>query len=120
MIREYFARLKCTVPRRHLRASLLEWIAVKRREPATPSNRMGDATMKLDLAFIVLVALLGTGTGCQRAAAQVPPELGDKLRSVGRVIDVASAAALYAPMHKPEPYAGVRVLREVGYGPAEA
>lgn len=59
-------------------------------------------------------------TAAGRAAAQPPPDFSDRLRSVGRVIDAAGAAALYAPMQKLEPYAGVNVLRDVSYGPFEA
>jgi triacylglycerol lipase len=76
--------------------------------------------MKPHLILVALGALLGLAMGCPHAAAQVPPDFGDKLRSVGRVVDVAGAAALYAPMQKSEPYAGVHVLRDVSYGPVEA
>jgi triacylglycerol lipase len=53
------------------------------------------------------------------ALAQVPPELIDKIAAIGRVSDPAKTAPLYAPMHAKEPYAGVKVTRDVKYGPHE-
>src|SRR3977135_630164 len=53
------------------------------------------------------------------ARAQVPPELVDKIAAIGRVSDPAKTAPLYAPMHAKEPYAGVKVTRDVKYGPHE-
>ena len=37
----------------------------------------------------------------------------------GRVIDVPKTAALYAPLQQKEPYQGVKVERDVKYGPAD-
>jgi triacylglycerol lipase len=53
------------------------------------------------------------------AVAQVPAELIDKIAAIGRVSDPAKTAPLYAPMHAKEPYAGVKVTRDVKYGPHE-
>jgi triacylglycerol lipase len=53
------------------------------------------------------------------ALAQVPAELIDKIAAIGRVSDPAKTAPLYAPMHAKEPYAGVKVTRDVKYGPHE-
>src|SRR2546423_898620 len=53
------------------------------------------------------------------ARAQVPAELIDKIAAIGRVSDPAKTAPLYAPMHTKEPYAGVKVTRDVKYGPHE-
>ena len=38
---------------------------------------------------------------------------------LGRVIDPPKTAALYAPMQQKEPYAGVKIERDVKYGAAE-
>src|SRR5262245_15786995 len=46
-------------------------------------------------------------------------DLAWKLLELGRVIDPPKTAALYAPMQAKEPYAGVKVERDVKYGPAE-
>src|SRR5207244_13403197 len=53
------------------------------------------------------------------ALAQVPAELVDKIAAIGRVSDPAKTAPLYAPMHAKEPYSGVKVTRDVKYGPHE-
>jgi acetyl esterase/lipase len=53
------------------------------------------------------------------ALAQVPAELVDKIAAIGRVSDPAKTAPLYVPMHAKEPYAGVKVTRDVKYGPHE-
>ena len=53
------------------------------------------------------------------AVAQVPAELVDKIAAIGRVSDPAKTAPLYASMHAKEPYAGVKVTRDVKYGPHE-
>ena len=43
-------------------------------------------------------------------------DLAWKLLEIGRVIDLPKTAALYAPMQEKEPYAGVKVERDVKYG----
>src|SRR5262249_26159536 len=53
------------------------------------------------------------------ALAQVPAELIDKIAAIGRVSDPAKTGPLYAPMHAKEPYAGVKVTRDMKYGPHE-
>lgn len=56
------------------------------------------------------------------AAAQQGPmseDLAWKLLELGRVIDPPQTAALYAPMQAKEPYSGVKIERDVKYGPAE-
>jgi acetyl esterase/lipase len=49
----------------------------------------------------------------------MPPELAAKIAAIGRVIDPPATAALYAPLHDREPYAGVKVTRDIAYAPAE-
>jgi acetyl esterase/lipase len=56
------------------------------------------------------------------ASAHEPPmteDLAWKLLEIGRVIDPAKTAALFAPLQAKEPYQGVKVEREVKYGPAD-
>lgn len=56
------------------------------------------------------------------ASAQQSPmseDLAWQLLELGRVIDPPKTAAIYAPMQQKEPYAGVKVERDVKYGPAE-
>jgi triacylglycerol lipase len=49
----------------------------------------------------------------------MPEDIAWKLLEIGRVIDVPKTAALYAPLQQKEPYAGVKVERDVKYGPAD-
>ena len=49
----------------------------------------------------------------------MPEEIAWKLIEVGRVIDPRTTAALYAPLQQKEPYAGVKIERDVKYGPAD-
>lgn len=56
------------------------------------------------------------------ASAHEPPmseDLAWKLLEIGRVIDPAKTAALFAPLQANEPYQGVKVEREIKYGPAD-
>jgi len=48
--------------------------------------------------------------------SQVPPAIEQQLQQIGRVVDPPKTAALYAPLQQREPYAGVRVTRDVRYG----
>jgi triacylglycerol lipase len=56
-----------------------------------------------------LVFLLG-------ACAQMPPDIADQVKAIGPVIDPPRTAAIYAPLQQKEPYAGVRVTRDLKYG----
>lgn len=60
-----------------------------------------------------LAALLLTATP---ALAQIPPEIAAGLARIGRVIAPPPTAALYAPLHGREPWAGVTVTRDARYG----
>ncbi len=52
-------------------------------------------------------------------ADTMPPDIAEKLIAIGRVIAVPQTNAIYAPQHAVEPFAGVKVTRDVKYGPAE-
>jgi len=67
------------------------------------------------LAALATLGAMATGP----ASAQVPAELIDKIAAIGRVSDPAKTAPLYAPMHAKEPYPGVKVTRDLKYGPHE-
>jgi triacylglycerol lipase len=54
-----------------------------------------------------------------RSKPRCPEDIAWKLLEIGRVIDVPKTAALYAPLQQKEPYAGVKVERDVKYGPAD-
>jgi triacylglycerol lipase len=54
-----------------------------------------------------------------RQQIAMPEDIAWKLLEIGRVIDVPKTAAIYAPLQQKEPYAGVKVERDVKYGPAD-
>jgi len=67
-----------------------------------------------------LITLAGLGLIVSTAAnAQVPPDITEKIAAIGRVSDPAKTAPLYAPLQEKEPYAGVKVSRDLKYGPHE-
>ncbi|MBR0692626.1 alpha/beta hydrolase [Bradyrhizobium lablabi] len=49
----------------------------------------------------------------------MPDDLAWKLLELGRVVDPPRTAPLYAPLQQKEPYEGVKVERDVKYGPAD-
>jgi acetyl esterase/lipase len=71
----------------------------------------------LKSALAVAVALLSGPASAQQAP--MSEDLAWKLLELGRVIDPPKTAALYAPMQEKEPYKGVRIERDVKYGPAD-
>jgi len=52
-------------------------------------------------------------------ADAVPPEVAKRLREIGRVSAPEPTRPLYAPLQPREPFAGVRIARDLRYGPAE-
>lgn len=57
-----------------------------------------------------------------QAAAQpgtMPPDIAEKLVAIGRVIEAPKTNAIYAPLHATEPFAGVKITRDIRYGPAD-
>jgi len=66
---------------------------------------------------IALAALLGAGlTFPTIALAQMPPDIAEKIAAMGRVVDPENTGKIYAPLQEKEPYAGVKVMRDVKYG----
>jgi triacylglycerol lipase len=61
------------------------------------------------------LALLAAPVQAQDAG--MPPDLAGKIADIGRVIDPPKSAVLYIPLQEKEPYIGVKVLRDVSYGP---
>src|SRR5262245_38543176 len=96
-------------------------VAIARRNghARKASKKMrGNAGMTgLKATLVAAAALLASGASAQQAA--MPEDLAWKLLELGRVIDPPKTAALYAPMQQKEPYQGVKVERDVKYGPAE-
>jgi triacylglycerol lipase len=72
---------------------------------------------KCGLLIAAALFLLAPASG---AAAQVPDDVAAKLKEIGRIIAVPQTYALYAPFHpEKEPYKGVKIVRDVKYGPDE-
>jgi acetyl esterase/lipase len=70
------------------------------------------------IAGRLLVLLLWCA--CRLAAAQMPTALAERIQAAGRTLDPRGMAALFAPLHAQEPYAGVQVARDLPYGDAAA
>jgi acetyl esterase/lipase len=49
--------------------------------------------------------------------AQVPPNIAARIAALGRVVDPPGTAKIYAPIQKTMPVAGVKVTRDIAYGP---
>jgi triacylglycerol lipase len=49
--------------------------------------------------------------------AQVPPEVARQLVAIGRGVCVPQTAQVYRPMHPNPPYAGIKIARDVSFGP---
>ena len=75
------------------------------------------------MAFARLLKTVCVGTllfGVAAAQAQLNPEIAEKLKSIGRVVNPVATAPLYMPrMLEKEPYAGVVVKRDIKYGDNE-
>ena len=50
------------------------------------------------------------------ALAQMPPDIAEKVAALGRVVDPENTAMIYAPLQEKEPYAGIKISRDVPYG----
>ncbi len=70
-------------------------------------------------------AIVGAGVAAALMApsvaqAQLPPDIAANVAAMGRVVDPENTGKLYAPLQEKEPYAGVKVSRDVKYGPMRA
>lgn len=73
--------------------------------------RLWKPVLAILTAMLVTAAWAGEGP--------MPEEIAWKLLELGRVVDPPKTAALYAPLQQKEPYQGVKVERDVKYGPAD-
>jgi acetyl esterase/lipase len=60
-----------------------------------------------------------TATATDHRFLPMLPDIAEKIAAIGRVIDPARTAAVYAALHDEEPFAGIAVTRDIKYGPAE-
>ena len=65
----------------------------------------------------VLTAVIVTAAWAEEGP--MPEEIAWKLLELGHVVDPPNTARLYAPLQQKEPYQGVKVERDVKYGPAD-
>src|SRR5689334_20382067 len=90
---------------------------VSQREPMTAQR---DRTRRNHRAHFGFLAIFGAGIAglmsMSAAQAQMPPDLAQKVAAMGRVVDPENTGKLYAPFQEKEPYAGVKVTRDVKYG----
>jgi acetyl esterase/lipase len=68
-------------------------------------------------ALSVVAAI--TVVSARAADSPMPRDIAKKIAELGRVIDPPAIAKLYAPLQQTEPYFGVRIERDLKYGPAE-
>jgi acetyl esterase/lipase len=68
-------------------------------------------------ALAVVAAVIATSAWAQQGP--MPPDIANKLTELGHVIDPPATARLYAPYQPKEPYFGVRIERDLRYGPAD-
>jgi acetyl esterase/lipase len=68
-------------------------------------------------ALTVLAAMVASAAWAQHSP--MPEDIAWKLLELGRVIDPPKTVELYAPLQEKEPYQGVKVERDVKYGPAD-
>jgi acetyl esterase/lipase len=69
------------------------------------------------LVRLSCAALVGAALAAPTAAhAQMPSDIAEKIAAMGRVVDPENTGKLYAPLQAKEPYAGVKVSRDVKYG----
>jgi triacylglycerol lipase len=66
------------------------------------------------LGAIALVALMTVPGAAQSGG--MPSDIASKLAELGAVVNPPETAKLYAPLQPKEPYAGVKVMRDVKYG----
>lgn len=67
---------------------------------------------------LALAASIGLGTTfATPAKAQMPADIAEKIAALGRVVDPQNTGKIYGPLQEKEPYAGIKVARDVKYGP---
>jgi acetyl esterase/lipase len=73
----------------------------------------------LKSAFVILATLVVAATPARAQESPMPEEIAWKLLEIGRVVGGPETDAIYAPLQEKEPYPGVKIERDVKYGPAD-
>jgi len=68
---------------------------------------------------VIAAVLIVSWVGARADESPMPDDIAWKLIEIGHAVDPARTAALYAPLQEKEPYAGVKVERDLKYGPDE-
>jgi pimeloyl-ACP methyl ester carboxylesterase len=69
------------------------------------------------IGMAALVGIVCAGVGpVAPARAQMPPDIIPQIAALGRVVDPPNTAKIYTPLQESEPYAGIKVKRDVSYG----
>jgi hypothetical protein len=71
--------------------------------------------MKISRSALTILTAMVAGTAWAQQSP-MPEDLAWKLLELGRVIDPPKTVELYAPLQEKEPYAGIKVDRDVKYG----
>jgi len=80
-------------------------------------NKTAEGTSQRVVTHVAIAALLGAGLMVPtNAGAQMPPDIAEKIAAMGRVVDPENTGKIYAPLQEKEPYAGIKVVRDVKYG----
>src|SRR5258707_1795057 len=92
-------------------------LKTNRRKTAYHIARAAKGASPNVVARVAVAALLGAGlTFPTIALAQMPPDIAEKVAAIGRVVDPENTGKIYAPLQEKEPYAGVKLSRDVKYG----
>src|SRR4051812_22267444 len=75
--------------------------------------------MPMRLASILVAAGIVASTTAWTQQSPMPPDIASKLQQIGRVVDPPKTAPLYVQLQQKEPYHGVKVDRDIKYGPAD-
>jgi len=65
---------------------------------------------------LVMAGIIGA-VAAGAAFAQPPADVAAKIAAIGRKVDPAATAAIYAPLQKTMPQAGIKAQRDLAYGP---
>jgi acetyl esterase/lipase len=68
---------------------------------------------------MALAAMVAMSAAVQAQTGPIPAERAAQIREIGRVVDPARTAPIYAPLQENEPYRGVRIERDAKYGDAD-
>jgi acetyl esterase/lipase len=68
---------------------------------------------------LILCVGIAASTPALSQQSSMHGDIAAKLQEIGRVVDPPATAPLYAPLQQKEPYQGVKVDRDVKYGPAD-